>query len=884
MKASEIRESFLGFFERNGHKRVESDSLVPGNDPTLLFTSAGMVQFKPLYVAKNRPYSRATTSQRCLRTTDIDRVGLTARHLTFFEMLGNFSFGDYFKEKTIAYAWEFLTEVLRIDPALLYVTVFENDDDAENLWRKFVPAEKIIRFGADDNYWPAGSALNGWVGPNGPCSEIFFDTGPQNCCFEKKCSRPGEHECDRFPEIWDLVFPQFIRGKDGDNPRMATPGIDTGMGFERLVAVMQGKRSNFETDLFLPLFEKLGECLVDIKSDASVERAYRIVADHARAATFLVHDGIVPSNDGRGYVLRRLIRRATRFSALMARPGRELKPIVAELVPAVIGTMTDACRDLGERGGEIREIIAREEETFLAVVERGSAVIREMRAKTAKLTGERAFYLWDTFGFPRELTEDIWVRELSLALSPDFEKEYQASLGEQQDKARAAWKGSGARALTEVHHALAREVGATEFVGYTTPMVQARIVAIVRGGESAPETKGGETVDLILDRTPFYAEAGGQVADRGLIRFHGGQAEVVDVQRPVGGMFIHTARVLDGVLASGTTVEAEVDGGRRAATARHHTATHLMHAALQQVVGRGTTQSGSMVSPDRLRFDFMSMKPVSLAELRAIEDIVNAKIIENLPVVTTETTPEEARRAGAQALFGEKYGDKVRMVEVAGFSRELCGGTHVPATGNLGSFVIVAEGAVASGVRRIEALAGFAALTALMKQRSSVERVASLLKCGPRDVEARVGKLLEERREIENSLKAIKGRQAREELSGQISGAAEMHGVKVLLTEVAADDPAALRVLADQAFEKLRDGVVVIGSRTEDKCFFVARVSSALAKRVRAGDLVKAAAAAVGGTGGGKPEMAQAGGKDPAKLPEALARAREFLDSKLKGV
>jgi len=561
--------------------------------------------------------------------------------------------------------------------------------------------------------------------------------------------------------------------------------------------------------------------------------------------------------------------------------------------------------EIAERGETIASTIETEEQRFIETLHRGLEELnKEREAARGPLSGDRAFFLYDTFGFPRELTEDIWVREMNLPLSPGFDHEYHAALAAQQERARVAWKGSGSRQLSDLHHNLAQELGATTFVGYGQLSATARVAALIKvngeggegpfdstqGPERAKRVEGvrvkqaepGETVGVVLERTPLYAESGGQVADRGRLTFAGGAGEVLDVQKPLGGMFIHTVRLVSGTLVEGAEVRAEVDAPRRAAVERHHTATHLLHAALHRVVGKGATQAGSLVAPDRLRFDFMSLRAVEPEKLKAIEDMVSGKILENLAVVTCETTLEDAKRRGAMALFGEKYGTHVRMVEIADFSRELCGGTHVGATGAVGPFVLVAESAVASGVRRIEALAGSAALAVLSGQRELLEQSAALLKCAPKDVKARIEKLLEERRQLENALRELKGRKAQQGLAGQLAGATKIHGVNVLITEAEVEDPAALRTYADQALDKLREGVVVIGSRGADKCYLIARVSASLVKRVRAGDLVKEAAAAVGGTGGGKPEMAQAGGKDPAKLPDALARAREFLNAKLK--
>ena len=889
MNSGEIREAFLKFFETRGHRRVPSDSLLPSNDPTLLFTSAGMVQFKPLYVAKDKPYTRATSCQRCFRTTDIDQVGMTGRHHTFFEMLGNFSFGDYFKEGAIEYAWEFLTDTMRIDKSRLRITVFEKDDEAAGLWERFVPRDRISRCGDEDNYWPAGSVLPAWTGPNGPCSEIYYDFGEKCCPFTPRCSRPGEHDCERYREIWNLVFPQFMRNVTGENPPMAKPGIDTGMGFERMAVVMQEKGSNYETDLFAPLMRHASELLRLDRSPRSAkekERAQRIAADHARAAAFMVSDGMLPSNEGRGYVLRRIIRRAVRQTAAFG----DAFPIVSKLVPEVAAIMGGAYPEIAERAVAVAGTVEIEEKRFIETLERGLAELEKERGSgRSTLDGSRAFYFYDTFGFPRELTRDIWAREMGLILSPDFEREYDSALEEQQERARAAWKGSGAKALTGVHHELASELGATPFVGYGSLAADTKVAAIIVTGKDGQGSrvnaaKEEDIVGLVLERTPFYAESGGQTADGGWISSGHGRAEVLDVVKPVGGMVIHLVRVKSGEIKTGDSVRAEVDAARRLATARHHTATHLLHAALRSVVGPSATQAGSLVAPDRLRFDFTSQKAVEKEKLRAIEEMVNAKVIENVPVVTHATSLAEARKKGAMALFGEKYGEHVRMVEVADYSRELCGGTHVTATGTIGPVVIVSEGAVAAGVRRIEALAGAAALAALADRREALEKTAALLKAPVSEVTERVARLIAERRDLENALKTAREAGARQALAGRAAEAESIGGVNVLIAETdTGGDPAALRTLADQALDRLKEGVVVLGTRSGEKCQLVVRISAGLTARAAAGDVVKAAVSASGGSGGGRPDMAQGGLKDASRLPEALESARGFLRKKLAG-
>jgi len=888
MTSAELRETYLKFFEARGHRRVPSDSLLPSNDPTLLFTSAGMVQFKPYYVAKEKPFATATSSQRCFRTNDIDQVGMTGRHLTFFEMLGNFSFGDYFKEGAIAYAWEFLTQVLKLDPKLLYMSVYDGDDDAEAIWRKLVPDVRIVKFGNEDNYWPAGSVLDTWAGPNGPCSEIYYDFGAKFCADPAHpCDRPGVHECDRWIEIWNLVFPQFMRSTaTGENPPMAKPGIDTGMGLERVLTALQDRDSLFETDLFEPRARGAAALMKQKEASPVAVRARRIVADHVRASAFLVSDGVLPSNEGRGYVLRRLIRRAVRQTALFG----EAFPVVSSLVPAVVKVMSPAYPELAERERVIADTILAEEKRFIETLHHGLHELEKERSASSgrPLTGTRAFYLYDTFGFPKELTEDIWVREMKLALSPKFEAEYKGALEEQQERARAAWKGSGARALGDLYHALSQECPLTVFTGYEALSGPAKVLAIVKlGGEGGREgvraaaAEAGETVDVVLNTTPLYAEAGGQVADRGKLVWEGGEGEVADVQKPLGSVVVHTVRVTKGRLAEGAQVRAEVDAARRLATARHHTATHLVHAALRSHVGKSATQAGSLVAPDRLRFDFMSQKAVDPGILRLIEETVNARVLESRPVETAVLTLKEAKERGAMMLFGEKYGDKVRLVEIPEVSRELCAGTHVSSTSVIGPFVITDESAVASGVRRIEALAGGPAIEALRAQRDAVERAAALLRCPPRDLEARVGKMVEEHRELEQALATARRDKAAKGLSAKMGDAALIGGVTVLMAEAEAENPAALRELADRALDGLKEGIVLLGARGEGKCHLIVRVSAGLANRVGAAEVVRAAAAAVGGSGGGKPEMAQAGGREPEKMPEAFARAREFLETKL---
>lgn len=891
MKSEELREQFLSFFESKGHVRVPSDTLLPSNDATLLFTSAGMVQFKPLYVSKNKPYTRATSCQRSVRTTDIERVGTTARHLTFFEMLGNFSFGDYFKEDAIAFGWEFLTKILCLDPARLHMSIYDQDLETGNIWAKYPLENPIVRFNDEDNYWPAGSVLPSWSGPNGPCSEVYFDFGPSACAragHSNPCFQPGVHECDRFVEIWNLVFPQFMRDPTtGENPPMAKPGIDTGMGLERISAAVQGKETMFETDIFLPLIEQVAEQLhlsSSMKDSGLLRRAQRIIADHSRAAAFIVCDGVTPSNEGRGYVLRRIIRRAVRQTALFG----EACPVVSVLIPLLVSKMSPVYPELEERAKTIIETILAEEVRFIDTLQRGLEELEKERGdNSGALLGDRAFYLYDTFGFPRELTVDIWTKEMKQPLSSSFDVEYENALEAQQGRARAAWKGSGARTLSTIHHSLARELGATKFVGYEVLRGQSHIAAVIGeaddGRRDNIRVKTGEaqdTVEVVLASTPFYAQSGGQVSDMGRIVWDGGEGDVLDVQKPTGNMFIHTVRARRGIISKGITVHTEVDSVRRHAIERNHTATHLLHAALHKYVGRNATQAGSLVSPERLRFDFMAARPVDTGCLRAIELFVNEAIIQNIFVKTSEVSLDDAKRKGAMMLFSEKYGTTVRIVEIGEVSRELCGGTHVLATGAIGPFVILSESGVASGVRRIEAISGLASLAEIALQRKSLDDASAILHCTQEELEAKITKLIEDRKRLAQTLKDAKALGAKSMLTGGIAEASKLGGISVLITETSGLEPAALREMADNALSRLSEGVVVMGSATEGRAHILARVSKGLISRVSAIEIVNVAASTLGGSGGGKPEMAQAGGKNPEMVALALTRAREFLAGK----
>lgn len=874
-----LRELFLSYFESQGHKRLPGASLVPKNDPTLLLTGAGMVQFKPYFLGLAAPpIPRATTCQPCLRTPDIERVGQTARHCTFFEMLGNFSFGDYFKAEAIAWAWEFVTKNLGLPKEKLWVTVYLDDDEAAGLWQEKagVPPERIVRLGKEDNFWEIG------VGPCGPCSEIYLDRGPEFGCGSADCG-PGCN-CDRFLEFWNLVFIQFHKNEAGEYHLLEKKSIDTGLGLERLAAIMQGVPNVFETDLLRPVLARVEE-LSGRRYGASDEDdvALRVVTEHARGVTFMAKDGILPGNEGRGYVMRRLIRRALRYGRRLGLTGSFL-PQVAE---QVITRMGAAYPDLVEQRTAILATLGQEEERFQATLEQGMTMLAGLTAtyearKERRLSGEEAFRLYDTYGFPLELTQEI-VAEQGFTVD---EAGFAEALAAQRERARAA-RGEGAyldkaaAAYARLAERLAgKGAGPTVFVGYDRLEAEGTVVALLQAGEEVAEAEAGDgaEVEVVLTRTPFYAESGGQVADEGMLAGAAGRVEVTGVRRPVEGLVVHRGRVTEGRLRVGETVQAQVNEERRLATARNHTATHLMHRALRQVLGEHATQAGSSVAPERLRFDFNHFAPVSAEQLRTVERIVNARVREDLPVTVVVTTRKEAEARGAMALFGEKYGKDVRLVEIDDFSRELCGGTHLRHTGEIGFFKIVAEGGVAAGVRRIEAVTGEGAEEFLLSQADLVAATSERLRVTPELLLERLEKLLDERHELGRELEALKSRLAGDEVEDLLGQAKELDGLKVVLGVISGLDPEGLRQAGDKLRQRLGEGVVLLGSAHEGKALLLAMATpGAVARGIHAGNLIKVAAAEVGGGGGGKPEMAQAGGRTPERLPEALAAVGKVL-------
>ncbi len=867
MTGNEIRRAFLDYFRENDHRVVKSASLVPQDDPTLLFTNAGMVQFKRIFLGEeSRDYTRAATSQKCVRAggkhNDLENVGYTARHHTFFEMLGNFSFGDYFKELAIELSWKFLTVNMGLPVDKLWVSVYLDDDEAAEIWRDRigVPEDRVERLGEKDNFWAMGD-----TGPCGPCSEIHMDRGEQFGCGDPDCG--VECECDRWLEIWNLVFMQYNRDAAGVMTPLPRPSIDTGMGLERIVAVMQDKPTNFGTDLFMPIINRIEELSGrGMGESRDVDVCMKVIADHSRAAAFLIGDGVLPSNEGRGYVLRRIMRRAIRY-------GRQLgleKPFLHDTASVVCDLMAEPYPELVESRPFITNVVTNEEDRFRETLDRGLEVLNEalaeMEAKGAStIPGSVIFKLYDTYGFPVDVVEDV-VRDRNIALDRDgFEK----AMDRQRAQSRNVTTFTG---TSEAFRSLSGKGFKPEFTGYSDTSSTAEVVLItdMDGNELASAEKGAE-IQVVCDRTPFYGESGGQIGDTGRITGSGVQVEVTDTKKDPTGLVVHHSRVSDGVLEKGAKVELAVDEAHRQATMRNHSATHLLHAALRQVLGGHAKQSGSWVGPERLRFDFTHFSALTGEEREKIEDIVNAKIRENLPVSVVEMDAEQARESGATALFEEKYGDTVRVVSVGGFSRELCGGTHTERTGDIGLCLIVGETSVAAGVRRIEAVTGAGALAHVRDMRHTVDHVARLVKERPEAVADKVERLVETTKKQEREITELKTSLATGAMDAAPEQVREVSGIKVLTREVQADNPGAMRDVGDRFRDKVGSGVVVLGARAGDKAFLLVMVTKDLTKRIKAGDIVKRTAAIVGGGGGGRPDMAQAGGSQPEKLEEALA-------------
>jgi alanyl-tRNA synthetase len=871
MKSSEIREKFLKFFESKGHTIVASSPVVPGDDPTLLFTNAGMNQFKDVFLGfDKRPYTRATTAQKCIRAggkhNDLENVGYTARHHTFFEMLGNFSFGDYFKRDAITYAWELLTEVFKLPQEKLWVTVYAEDDEAYEIWNKVVgvPTDRIVRIGdnkgaryASDNFWMMGD-----TGPCGPCTEIFYDHGP-----EIPGGPPGspDEDGDRYIEIWNNVFMQFNRDEEGVMHKLPKPSVDTGMGLERITAVLQHVHSNYEIDTFVNLLAAAKKA-VDTAGAGDCDKdspSLKVIADHIRACTFTVVDGVIPSNAGRGYVLRRIARRAIRHGyKLGAR-----KPFFHALVPALVTEMGDAYPELRQNGERAMQVLKQEEEAFFRTIANGMEILEKALASGAKvIDGDTAFKLHDTYGFPVDLTADV-CRERGVTVD---EARFNQLLDEQRQRAREAGKFKMAQGLEY-------SGTPTTFHGYEKLIHDtATVTAIYIDGTPVQEANSGDDAVVVLDHTPFYAESGGQVGDTGELRNAAARFLVEDTLKIQADVFGHHGRVAEGTIKVGDTLNAKVDAEKRAKTVRNHSATHLMHKALREVLGSHVQQKGSLVNAERTRFDFAHTGALTQEQIRKVEAIVNAEILANHPTQARVMPIDEAQKVGAMMLFGEKYGDEVRVLDI-GFSRELCGGTHVQRTGDIGLFKIVAEGGVAAGVRRIEAVTGDNALAYLQSLESTVNQVAGTLKATPAELSTRIGNVLEQVKTLEKELAAAKGKLASAQGDELLAKAVDVNGIKVLAATLNGADVPALRETMDKLKDKLKTAAIVLAAVNEGKVSLIAGVTSDATAKVKAGELVNFVAQQVGGKGGGRPDMAQAGGTDPSGLPKALDGVTDWV-------
>ncbi|MBF1321236.1 MAG: alanine--tRNA ligase [Megasphaera micronuciformis] len=860
MTGNEIRKAYLDFFESKKHLKLHSFSLVPENDPSLLLIGAGMAPLKPYFTGKLVPPSyRVTTSQKCIRTGDIDNVGRTARHHTFFEMLGNFSFGDYFKKEAITWAWEFLTEVLELDTNKLYVTVYPEDEEAYDIWHNIVGLADERIFKLEDNFWEIGE------GPCGPDSEIFYDLGPERGCGKPTCNVGCD--CDRYLEIWNLVFTQFNKTKDGSYEPLEKKNIDTGAGLERLASVIQQKESNFETDLLFPIMQRVIDVCHGDYNNKEQKIAVKVIGDHIRAVTMMIGDGILPSNEGRGYVLRRILRRAVRFGRVL---GIE-EAFLADLVDIVIDMYKEAYPELAERKELIKTVIATEEAQFSATLAQGLELLNAMIEDadgTGVLAGEKVFKLYDTFGFPVELTEEI-VQEHGMTIDHDgFDKAMKA----QQERARAARAKVSAKVATPDttgldQSALVKDENA----------VNARVVLIGIDGAAVERAEKDTAITIILDKTPFHAEGGGQIGDTGYISGPSGKAEVTDTKSLANGLTYMIAIVTEGSLSKGDEVDITVDKVRNLDIARNHTATHLLQAALRKVLGTHVNQAGSLVTPERLRFDFTHFSPMTNEELAEVEKEVNRQIMKNVDLEIEEMPVDDAIKKGAMALFGEKYGDIVRVVNVPGFSCELCGGSHVPNTSVIGSFRIVGESGTGPGIRRIEAVTGKAAHERAVADAVLLQEAATLLKSKEEDIPAKIEQLLTALKEAEREVAQLSHKLATSSLDDILAAKEEIHGVSVTAASVTADSAEGLRDMADMVLDKV-GGIVLLGAVQGDKVSFVCKVDKELTKQgYHAGKIVKAAAVAAGGGGGGRPDMAQAGGKDPQKLEEALKVGKEAV-------
>lgn len=871
-QSSNIRKTFLDFFEKKGSRIIASDSLVPSGDKSLLFTSAGMVQFKKHFLGQTGDtFTKAATSQKCFRTSDIEQVGITNRHLTFFEMLGNFSFGDYFKSEAIAWAWDFLTNVMSLPKDKLYITVYKDDDQAKDIWKKIVPESRIIKMGDETNFWTMGD-----TGPCGPCSEILIDLGPEMGCKKPDCG--PQCSCNRYLEVWNLVFTQFDRQQDGSLKPLGRKNIDTGMGLERLVAVVNGKNNVFETDLFLPLMQETSE-LLKVSFKDNIQKL-RMIADHARATTFLIADGILPSNEGRGYVLRRILRRAVRQGKVYGMN----EPFLYKLADIVHSVMSPAYPELTPALVNIKAMIKNEEEKFYETLNTGTSILNDIicqykKKKNSVLSGADVFKLYDTYGFPHELTKEI-AQEEGLEID---EESFNQEKKKAQQKSRNAWSGSGEKDVT-FYSVLHKQTGDTKFYGYSKNSSDSKILSLIKDGKETDMLSKTDKGEIILDATPFYAESGGQVCDTGRLFNQEAEIKVIEVVKPAGGLFVHRVEVIKGAVKTGDLISAQIDADKRYQTARHHSATHLLHKALKSILGAHVAQAGSLVTPNYLRFDFNHFHAVTKEELSRIEKMINETIRQNLPLEIVEMTIEQARQKGATALFGEKYGDVVRTVSVknedgSAYSMELCGGTHVKRTGDIGILKIISESSVGSGIRRIEAAVGSAAEEYFNDCEKRFDHIAKILKVSKNSVSSALDKLLSDMKNMETEIESLKSKFMSEQIDEYSKNVKIIGGVNVLAFGVKDVDAKSLRDISDKARLKNPSVIAVIVSEIGDKISFVVSVTQDLVEQgYHAGKIAKLFASKIDGSGGGKPDFAQGGGKKNSALCDVLKNVQEVIN------
>ncbi|OEG70915.1 hypothetical protein ATZ36_00530 [Candidatus Endomicrobiellum trichonymphae] len=871
--SSKIRMEFLGFFKNNGCTVVPSDSLIPTGDKTLLFTSAGMVQFKQHFLGQSKDsFTRVSSCQKCFRTSDINQIGTTARHLTFFEMLGNFSFGDYFKKETAAWAWEFLTKNMSLPKDKLYITIYKDDDEVAGIWKSIAPANKIIRMDEKTNFWNMGA-----TGPCGPCSEILIDWGQETGCGSPTCG--PDCSCDRYLEIWNLVFTQFDRQSDGLLKNLPRKNIDTGMGLERLVAAVNGRKNVFDTDLFIPVMENAAEIL-KIENEGRNTSKLRMIADHSRAVTFLISDGILPSNEGRGYVLRRILRRALRQGKFYGYN----KPFINKLVSDVFKTMEDAYPELSSKLNNIQSIVKTEEEKFLETLEAGSAIlssiINSYKSKGMNIiSGKDVFKLYDTYGFPHDLAKEV-ASENGLEIDEDGFKSEQKNA---QEKSRAAWCGSGERDIT-FYSILHKKTGDTVFTGYDNYANESRVLALTKDGREANELKTGDNGEIILSHSSFYAQSGGQSADKGKIANNSFESIVEDIFKPAGNLFVHKVKVLKGLVKINETVSTIIDVEHRKQIARHHTAVHLLHKALRETFGEHITQAGSLIARDYFRFDFTHFSAVKKDDLIKIEKKVNSIIRLNSEVRIETMAITKARNAGATALFGEKYGNEVRTVSIkneskdGNYSMELCSGTHVSRTGDIGIFKIISESSVAAGVRRIEAVAGIAAENYILDEEAVIIKTSEILNTSKEELANRAYKYTSDYKKLDNEFKSLKSSLISGEIDSYTKEVKKINGINFLSVITDKADVKALRNISDQLKEKLKSAVLLIVSKNEDRASFIlSATADCVQKGINAGKFAKAFAASINGSGGGKPDFAQGGSKDLSNLSDAIKNAHKYI-------